>query len=117
MFTYKAIVRNIVDGDTIDVSIDCGFNIWFDARCRLYGINAPESRTKNLEEKNRGLAAKKWLSERIPPGAHITIKTVKDDITEKFGRYLAEVSVASVNINQEMINEGHAVAYFGEKRD
>lgn len=114
MFEYSAKVLEVIDGDTIDVSIDLGFNVLHTIRVRLYGINTPETRTKNKEEKQRGLKAKERLKELIE-GKIVIIKTQKDD-TEKFGRYLGIVFLDNSNINQTLISEGHATEYFGGKR-
>lgn len=114
MFEYSAKVLEVIDGDTIDVSIDLGFNVLHTIRVRLYGINTPETRTKNKEEKLRGQKAKERLKELIE-GKIVTIKTQKDD-TEKFGRYLGIVFLDNNNINQTLISEGHATEYFGGKR-
>lgn len=114
MFEYSAKVLEVIDGDTIDVSIDLGFNVLHTIRVRLYGINTPETRTKNKEEKQRGQKAKERLKELIE-GKIVTIKTQKDD-TEKFGRYLGIVFLDNSNINQTLISEGHAIEYFGGKR-
>lgn len=114
MFEYSAKVLEVIDGDTIDVSIDLGFNVLHTIRVRLYGINTPETRTKNKEEKQKGLKAKERLKELIE-GKIVTIKTQKDD-TEKFGRYLGIVFLDNNNINQTLITEGLAVEYFGGKR-
>lgn len=114
MFEYFAKVIEVIDGDTIDVSIDLGFNVLHTIRLRLNGINTPETRTKNKEEKVRGLAAKARLKELIE-GKIVKVKTEKDE-QEKFGRYLAVVYVDEINVNQQLITEGHAVEYFGGKR-
>ena len=65
LYFYNAEVTKIVDGDTIDVIIDLGFNIWIKERLRLYGLNTPETRTKDLEEKEKGLKAKKYVENQI----------------------------------------------------
>jgi micrococcal nuclease len=115
MYTYRVTkVNRVVDGDTVDITIDLGFDIHYKARVRMYGINAPESRTRDLEEKKRGLAAKDRLVELLAVG-DVTIKTSKDK-TGKFGRLLGELFVAGVNINEQLIEEGHGVPYFGGKR-
>jgi len=114
MFEYVARVLEVIDGDTVDVSIDLGFSVQHTIRVRLYGINTPETRTRNKEEKQKGLAAKARLKELIE-GKFVNIKTKKDE-TEKFGRYLAEIYIDGVNVNQTLITEGHAKEYFGEKR-
>ena len=115
MFEYKCKIVRVVDGDTVDVDIDLGFGVWLQKqRIRLYGIDTPESRTRDLEEKKYGLAAKdfltKWLS-----GGGITIKTHKD-AKGKFGRILGELWCFDVNVNQKMIDEHHAVKYHGQSK-
>jgi micrococcal nuclease len=115
VYTYKiAKVNRVVDGDTIDITIDLGFSIHYDVRVRMYGINAPESRTRDLEEKKRGLAAKARLVQLLHDG-ELTIKTSKDG-TGKYGRLLGEIYSGDININQQLIEEGHGTPYFGGKR-
>ena len=117
MHEYNAIVRRVVDGDTMDVTLDLGFDILYNNRIRLYGINTPESRTRDLEEKKRGLAAKDRVKELCPVGSSVTLKTTKDG-RGKFGRILGEIFVpgAVQSINQLLVEEGHAVEYFGGKK-
>ncbi len=114
MFEYQAKVLEVIDGDTIDVLIDLGFNVLHTLRLRLHGINTPETRTKNKDEKAKGLAAKTRLKELIE-GKLDRDRTEKDE-QEKFGRYLAVVFLDGVSVNQQLITEGHAVEYFGGKR-
>lgn len=114
MYRYAANVVEVIDGDTIDVNVDLGFDIIHKLRVRLYGINTPESRTRNKEEKVRGLAAKARLKELIEAKS-VVIETQKDD-TEKYGRFLATVYLSGANINKQLITEGHAIEYFGGKR-
>ena len=117
MYEYSATIRRWVDGDTVDVTLDLGFDILYNNRIRLYGINTPESRTRDLEEKERGLAAKDRVKELCPVGSSITLKTTKDG-RGKFGRILGEIFVpgAVQSINQLLVEEGHAVEYFGGKK-
>ena len=117
MYEYSATIRRWVDGDTVDVTLDLGFDILYNNRIRLYGINTPESRTRDLEEKKRGLAAKDRVKELCPVGSSITLKTTKDG-RGKFGRILGEIFVpgAVQSINQLLVEEGHAVEYFGGKK-
>ena len=114
MYEYSAKIRRWVDGDTVDVTLDLGFDILYNNRIRLYGINTPESRTRDLEEKKRGLAAKARGKELCPVGSSIILKTTKDG-RGKFGRILGEIFVpgAVQSINQLLVEEGHAVEYFG----
>ena len=115
MHEYNAIVRRVVDGDTMDVTLDLGFDILYNNRIRLYGINTPESRTRDLEEKKLGLAAKDRVKELCPVGSSVIIKTTKEG-RGKYGRILGEIFVGEVNINQQLVAEGHAVEYFGGSR-
>ena len=112
MFYYKVEVLRVVDGDTVDVRIDLGFNVWHKCRVRLVGINAPESRTRNLEEKKRGLAAKQWLIDRL----EYQEVEMQSHGTGKYGRVLGELFVEGVNINKLMVEKGHATEYDGGKR-
>ena len=115
MYEYRATIRRVVDGDTVDVTLDLGFNILYNSRIRLLGIDTPESRTRDLEEKARGLAAKDRVKELCPVGSTVTIKTTKDG-RGKFGRILGEIFVGDINVNQQLVSEGHAVEYFGGKK-
>jgi len=119
-YRYKAQVTRVVDGDTIDCLVDLGFTVSVKQRFRLYGVNTPESRTRDAEEKVKGLAAKKFVMDRIAG------KKVEVDITKgtgKYGRYLATVHYQTekdgsfTDLNAELIKDGHAVEYFGGKRD
>jgi len=119
MYEYRVEVDRIIDGDTVDFIFDLGFDIKKKARCRLYGINAPESRTRDLEEKEKGLAAKDWLIKRLTD-AEIMVCTKKG--TGKYGRWLAEILVKEpengwTNINKEMVKKRLAVEYYGGKRE
>lgn len=115
MFEYNCELARVVDGDTIDVNIDLGYKIWLrKERVRLLGINAPESRTRNLEEKKLGLASKARLKELLPK--KFIIKTSKDG-KGKFGRILGEPIVDGKNICQVMLDEGHARVYLGGKKE
>ena len=115
MHEYKAKIRRWVDGDTVDVTLDLGFDILYNNRIRLLGIDTPESRTRDLEEKKLGLAAKERVRELCPVGSTVTVKTTKDG-RGKFGRILGEIYVGDVNVNKLLIEEGHAVEYFGGKK-
>ena len=114
MYYYKIEVLRVVDGDTTDVRIDLGFNVWHKCRVRLVGINAPESRTRDKEEKKRGLAAKQWLIDRLEAaGSDIEMQSHG---VGKYGRVLGELFTKEGNINKIMVKEGHAVFYDGGKR-
>jgi len=114
MFYYKVEVLKIVDGDTIDVRIDLGFNVWHKCRVRLMGINAPESRTSDKAEKVRGLAAKEWLKD-ILESAQSDIEMQSHGVG-KYGRVLGTLFINNVDINAMMVKEGHAVEYDGGAR-
>ena len=118
MYEYRATVLRWVDGDTVDVDIDLGFGVWMRRqRVRLYGVNTPESRTRDLEEKERGLAAKDFVKSLAPVGSSIIIKTQKDKETGKYGRILGIIITEDeTNINEILVINGHAVEYFGGKR-
>jgi len=126
MYEYNAVVDRVVDGDTIDVTIDLGFKVWKKMRVRMEGINTPESRTRDLEEKKRGLAAKDRLKEILLYNNNKCILKVSG--VGKYGRALATVLVDSlsplngedgitlIDVNKQLIEEGHAVEYHGGKR-
>ena len=126
MYEYKAIVDRVVDGDTIDCTIDLGFSVWKKIRVRMEGINAPESRTRELKEKERGLAAKARLVEILEYNDNHCVLQVSG--VGKYGRALAavivdslspvstETSITKVNVNKQLIKEGHGVEYWGGKR-
>lgn len=114
MHEYRCTLRRVVDGDTIDVDVDLGFKVTLsNERIRLQGINTPESRTKNKEEKILGLAAKARIKELLPK--KFVVKTIKDG-KGKFGRILGIPFVDGVNICNKMIEEGHARKYDGGKK-
>ena len=120
MYEYRVIIDRWVDGDTVDVDIDLGFGVWLkDQRVRLYGVNAPESRTRDLEEKKFGLLAKNFVLEHCPIGSEIIVQTHKDDARGKFGRILGELIVmdGTLNLNKHMINEHIAVQYYGQSKE
>jgi len=128
MYEYRIkSVDRIVDGDTIDVTIDLGFDILHKTRVRLYGINTPEKRTRDLEEKKRGYAASERLTELVMSSFledHSLVLQTKEK--GKYGRYLGilirratkvkEGEEVELDLNQQLVLEGHAVEYFGGKR-
>ena len=122
MYTYKIKLDRVIDGDTIDAMIDLGFDISVKKRIRFMGINTPESRTRDLEEKARGLAAKDRDKCLLEGCDSITLKSHG---VGKFGRCLGEIMLDKVdeqnnntliNLNELLVAEGHAVKYFGGKR-
>jgi len=114
MFEYNATVIRVVDGDTVDAMVDLGFNTWKKVRIRMVGINAPESRTRDLEEKKKGLAAKERLKE-ILEEVDNKFKLNSQGVG-KFGRCLGILTIGGHSVNQQLVTEGHAVEYFGGKR-
>ena len=115
MYEYNCKVKRVVDGDTVDVLIDLGFDIAYASRVRLYGIDTPESRTRDKDEKARGLISKDFLKSLLDKGS-VVIRTRKDK-KGKFGRILGEMVVDDININELMIEEHHAVKYHGQSKD
>jgi micrococcal nuclease len=111
-------VKNVVDGDTIDVVIDLGFDILFASRVRLAGIDTPESRTTNKAEKALGIEAKEYLKKQLKDAKPVVIRTEKMDSSEKYGRILGWVYVngESESVNNKMINDGYAWGYLGETK-
>lgn len=123
MYEYNCVIKRVVDGDTVDVDIDLGFDVRLvDQRIRLYGIDTPESRTRDKDEKRYGLAAKNFVLGFLPEGSTQTLKTHKDK-TGKFGRLLGEFIVYDsktdrmMTLKDIMIREHHGVAYFGQSKE
>ena len=119
MFEYNAKLDRVIDGDTVDAMIDLGFGVWKKVRIRFYGINTPETRTRDLEEKKRGLAAKKRLHDiLIKESKEPGVFKLKSHGVGKYGRCLGELFVDGLedSVNRTLINEGHGVEYFGGKR-
>jgi micrococcal nuclease len=111
-------VKNVVDGDTIDVVIDLGFDILFASRVRLAGIDTPESRTTDKAEKALGIEAKEYLKKHLKDSKSVVIRTEKMDSSEKYGRILGWVYVNgdSESLNNKMINDGYAWGYLGDTK-
>ena len=115
MYEYSCEIDRVVDGDTVDVIIDLGFKIFHKARVRMYGIDTPESRTRDLDEKARGILSKSFLQDALVQSNKVIIKTQKD-AKGKFGRVLGELYVNNININQLMVDKYLAVAYTGQSK-
>jgi micrococcal nuclease len=115
---YVRKVENVVDGDTIDVLIDLGFDILFQSRVRLAGIDTPESRTSDKAEKVLGLESKEYLKKYLKDAKSVIIKTEKMDSSEKYGRILGWVYVNgdTESVNDKMINDGYAWGYMGDTK-
>ena len=126
MYTYKAKLDRVVDGDTVDAHIDLGFDISVHKRIRLAGIDSPESRTRDLEEKQRGLASKDRLIDLLKDGKFI----LESKEVGKYGRVLGTLFVEEtnddnleaneqeykININETLVQEGYATEYWGGKK-
>ena len=119
MYEYRVKkVTGVVDGDTIDVDIDLGFNISYSQRVRLAGIDTPESRTKDKAEKVLGLEVKQRLKDILTNASIVVIRTQKPDSTEKYGRVLGWLFVdgAEKSVNEALIADGYAWGYMGETK-
>ena len=120
MYQYRAKVLKVVDGDTVEIDLDLGFNIVLaNQRVRMAGIDTPESRTTNAEEKVRGQLSKKKLAEKMPIGSHVIIETQRPDSNDdKFGRILGIFILDdATKVNQWMIENNYAVPYQGENKE
>ena len=116
MYEYKCNITRVVDGDTVDAEIDCGFDIIFKSRIRLYGIDTPESRTRDLDEKARGKLASQFIKDKIAAAELVKVKT-KLDKKGKFGRVLGSIIADDEDLNESMVKNYLAVAYFGQSKD
>lgn len=122
MYEYRVKkVLKVVDGDTIDVDIDLGFNVSYTQRVRLAGIDTPESRTTDLKEKALGLEVKEYLKHSLEGAEDVVIQTEKPDSSEKYGRILGWLFINDdeISLNEKMINDGYAWEYDGgtKKKD
>ena len=122
MYIYKAKLIRVVDGDTCDAQIDLGFDVSVKKRIRFAGINAPESRTRDLKEKAKGLAAKDRVKAVLAENPSFTLESTE---IGKYGRVLGKIYVTKIDgsesltqicLNDQLIKEGHAVEYHGGKR-
>ena len=114
IYRIKSVLK-VVDGDTIDASIDLGFDISLEKRIRFAGIDTPESRTTNIKEKALGLESKEWLKKALEGAKDIIIKTELPDSTEKYGRIIGHLFIngQETSLNNQMIEEGYALSYDG----
>ena len=122
MYEYRATLLKIVDGDTVDVDIDLGFGIVLtDQRIRLYGIDTPESRTRDLEEKKCGKLAAKYIEDHIKIGSTFTLRSRLDQ-KGKYGRILGELICfvpefdREMSLNLAMVTKNLAVTYHGQSK-
>ena len=120
-YIFKCTVMKIIDGDTVDVDIDLGFDCWLRSqRIRLVGIDAPECRTRDRQEKAFGFAAKEFVENFIPVGSSAILKTKEKG---KYGRYLGDLKVGSKSMPSRpmwlckaLLDNHHAVKYFGQSK-
>jgi len=120
MYQYKCKINKVLDGDTVDIDLDLGFNIVLaNQRVRMAGIDTPESRTTNKEEKVRGLLSKKKLAEKLPTDTWQIIETQKSDNSDdKFGRILGVFILEDgTKVNEWLIQNNYAVSYNGENKE
>ena len=122
MYDYNCTIDRVIDGDTVDVNIDLGFGIVMKSqRVRIAGIDTPESRTRDLIEKQFGLASKKRAEELLPVGEKFVLLTQLDRrgdvLTGKFGRILGDFQIGESTFTEIMLAEGHAVPYSGGSKE
>ena len=122
MYEYRCKILKVVDGDTVDVDIDLGFGVWLKKeRVRMMGIDTPESRTRDKVEKLFGLSAKQYVKDNMPTNSMQILKTEIDrsggDKKGKFGRILGDFILDDKKLTDMMIEDGHAVAYFGGSKE
>jgi micrococcal nuclease len=120
VYQYKCKINKVLDGDTVDIDLDLGFNIVLaNQRVRMAGVDTPESRTSNKEEKPRGLLSKKKLGEKLPVGSWQIIETQRSDNNDdKFGRILGVFILEDgTKVNDWLIKNNYAVAYRGENKE
>lgn len=121
MYKYRCKLKKVVDGDTVDIDIDLGFDVWLkNQRVRLYGVDTPESRTKDLEEKKYGLAAKEYVKNFLDD-EWLVLQIETYDAAGKFGRILGSLyrttNYADQSLNEYLIEKYHAVPYYGQSKD
>ena len=118
MYEYNCKVVRIIDGDTVDVDIDLGFDVWLTKqRIRLFGVDTPESRTRDMVEKKFGIMAKNFVKGRLPVGSNQVLRTRLDDSRGKFGRILGEFVMEDTTLNQLLIVTNNGVPYFGQSKE
>ena len=118
MYQYRARVNRVIDGDSVVLDIDLGFNMWMNNQnIRIYGIDTPECRTRDLDEKARGFLAKEHVQNLLPVGEEVVIDTYKDK-GGKFGRILGKIiTVEGINVGQSLLAINLAVPYYGQSKD
>jgi len=118
MYSYKAKIISVYDGDTCTAVLDLGFKVKLEMKVRLYGVQAPELRTKDKLEKEAGYVVKKWVEERLL-NKEVLVRSIKDK-AGKFGRYLLLIFYEGINgeteINTELVDMGYALPYYGDRK-
>ena len=118
MYEYNCKIVRVVDGDTVDVDIDLGFAVWLKKqRIRLFGVDTPESRTRDAVEKKFGIMAKNFVKGRLPVGSMQVLRTRMDDSRGKFGRILGEFVIEDSTLNRLLIATNNAVPYSGQSKE
>ena len=116
-------INKVLDGDTIDVTIDLGFDLYKKERVRVAGVDTPEKRTRNLEEKALGIDATNWLKEKLEStingDGELSVRTELVGGVGKYGRLLGWLYIddSEISLNEQMIDEGYAHAYDGGTKD
>ena len=108
MFIYNAELLNVVDGDTVDLKVDLGFDIFTQMRFRLFGVDTPEIRTKDLEEKEWGLRAKEFVIQTFAENGNMCVVRTQKDAKEKYGRYLATIVFGDKSLNEMLVENKFA---------
>jgi len=118
MYTYNATLDRVVDGDTVDMNIDLGFDVWVKKRVRLHHIDTPEKRTRDLLEKVFGYLASDYVGIALAKAKNIVIKTTLDGSTDKYGRVLGIIYVDDIpqSLNDRLIEKRYAVKYEGQNK-
>jgi len=117
MYEYRCIIDRVVDGDTVDVHIDLGFDVWLkNERIRVHGIDTPECRTRDLNEKAAGIAAKVYVAKLLPSGS-VSILISNEFNKGKFGRILGDFKIEETTLTKLLIDNHYAVTYHGKSKD
>jgi len=118
MYTYKATLDRVVDGDTVDLNIDLGFDVWIKKRVRLHHVDTPEKRTSDPLEKYFGFLATGFVIRKLTTATQLVVKTTIDGPTDKYGRVLGIIWLDSeqASINDQLIENRYAVEYEGQNK-
>jgi micrococcal nuclease len=108
LYNYKATVVRVIDGDSVELTIDLGFTVKWKSTCRLYGINTPELNSKDLALRAKALEAKQCLIDKLPAGTVVFISSKELD---KYGRPLVDIYCGELHLNQWLVDNGFAETY------